>query len=86
MSGTREVLKKEKATYANMRTDLERDHFGEWAVVHGEELIGTYETFQDAAIDAGLKFGRGPYLIRQVGDLPERLPSAVLYGKDYAYG
>lgn len=86
MDGAGDVLKEEIAVYENMRAELERDHFGKWSVIHGYELIGIYETLQDAAIDASDKYGRGPYLIRQVGASTERLPSAAMYGRDYAYG
>jgi hypothetical protein len=42
-------------------------------------LIGTYETFDQAARDAVRRFGRGPYLIRQVGSSPITLPESVMY-------
>ena len=32
----------------------------------GDELVGIYDTFQEAALEAGERFVRGPYLIRQV--------------------
>ena len=61
------ILEKEVAVYERMRDFLEREHFNRWVVIHGEELVGTYPDFQDAAANAALRFGRGPYLIRQVG-------------------
>ena len=33
------TLKKKIAAYANMRSDLETEHLGEWALIHDEELI-----------------------------------------------
>ena len=35
----------EIATYERLRDDLEANHRWEWAVIHGVELIGTYEDF-----------------------------------------
>lgn len=77
-------LKKEIAAYENMRSDLEIDHFGEWVLVHDEELVGTYESFEAAAIEAVPRFGRGPYLIRQIGAPPITLPASVLYRPTHA--
>ena len=68
-------LTEEIAAYETMRRELEIDHFGEWALVHDGELIGTYETFEEAAEVAVPQFGRGPYLIREIGEGPLRLPA-----------
>ena len=74
-------LSKQIAAYEEMRDYLETDHFGEWVVFHDEELVGFYESFSKAAEDAVRRFGRGPYLIRRVGEGPIRLSSSVLYGQ-----
>ena len=68
----------EVATYNRMREDLEANHHLEWVVIHGEELAGIFEDFQDAAKTAVKRFGRGPYLIRQVGRGRGTLPAAVV--------
>ena len=73
-------LQTEIRAYDGMRNCLESDFFGKWVVVHDEELVGAYETFEDAAEVAIQRFGRGPYLIRQVGAPPVTLPVSVLYG------
>lgn len=73
------VLSNEINAYEEMRDFLETDHFGEWVVVFDEKLAGTYGSFEAAAEDAVRKFGRGPYLIRQVGAAPITLPASVLY-------
>ena len=73
------VLDREIAAYDRMRDCLERDHLHRWVVIFGEELSGTFDDFQDAAADATRRYGRGPYLIRQVGAPPATLPASVLY-------
>ena len=73
------ALSDEIAAYERMRNGLETDHFGQWALVRQEELIGTYESFESAADDAVRKFGGGPYLIRQIGTPAPSLPASVLY-------
>ena len=72
-------LSEEIAAYEALRVELEADCFGEWVVFHDEQLIGTYSAFQAAADDAVRRFGRGPYLIRQVGAPPLTLPASVMY-------
>ncbi len=73
------TLKENIAAYEAMQDDLELDHFGKWVVLHDEELAGFYASSQDAVNDAMVRFGRGPYLIKQVGEPPLTLPPYVLY-------
>lgn len=80
------TLKTEIAAYERMRDDLELEHFGEWVVVHDEKLAGAYESFEQAADDAVQRFGRGPYLIRQVGAPPLVLPASLKYRPVHAGG
>ena len=76
----------EIAAYNRMREHLEANHNREWVVIHDEELIGTYEDFQDAAKTAVKRFGRGPCLIRQVGRPPRTLPASIWARRVYADG
>ena len=73
------MLSDQISAYEKMRNALETDHFGKWVVFYNGELVDTYESFEAAANDAMRKFGRGPYLIRQVGAGPATLPASVLY-------
>lgn len=73
------TLREQIAAYDEMRDFLERYHYREWVVFHDGELVDTYDSFESAADDAVTRFGRGPYLIRQVGAPPVRLPSSVQY-------
>ena len=45
------------------------------------KIRGVYDSFDDAATDAVKKYGRGPYLIRQVGEQPTALPASVAYAR-----
>ena len=69
----------ELAAYEGMRSQLELEHLGKWVVVQSGKLIGTYDSFEAAAEDAVQKFGRGPYLIKQIGAPPVTLPASVMY-------
>lgn len=72
-------LDREIAAYETMRADLENRHMGEWVLVYNESLIGVYPSFDDAAQVAVQAFGRGPYLIRQIGAPPITMPASVVY-------
>ena len=72
-------LKDEIAAYDRLRPELEASHLGKWALVHGQELQGTFEDFDAAAQFAVEKYGRGPYLIRQIGAPSVPLPASVMY-------
>lgn len=74
---TMTLLSSDIAAYEEMRDVLEVDHFGKWVVVHNEQLVETYDDFQAAAEEAVRRFGRGPYLIRQVGASPMKLPASA---------
>jgi hypothetical protein len=73
------ALKDDIATYEAMRGDLETEHLGKWVLLHDKQLVGIYDSFDAVAQEAVRKFGRGPYLIRQVGAPPVTLPASVLH-------
>jgi hypothetical protein len=64
------TLDDEIAAYQTMKPDLEAHHFGKWAVIKHGALVGAFTDFQDAAAEAVRRFGRGPYLIREIGSPP----------------
>ena len=64
------------AAYETMAKELEANSIGKWVLVQDRRLIAEYESFEAAAEDAVRRFGRGPYLIRQVGAPPVTLPAS----------
>ncbi len=73
------TLSNEIQAFESMRNRLEVDYFGKWVVIYEEEFVGSFDGFQDAANFAVQKYGRGPYLIRKVGEQSVTLPASVLY-------
>lgn len=67
------------AAYERVREDLEAQHTGKWVVFHDRQLAGRYDSFEAAAEEAVRRFGRGPYLIRQIGAPPVTLPASIMY-------
>lgn len=72
-------LRDDISAYEAIQADLESEHLGKWALIYDRALVGVYVNFDDAAADAVSKFGRGPYLIRQIGAPPVILPASVMY-------
>ena len=72
-------LSSEIAAFEAARADLEKTHPGKFVVFNGDQFIGAWDTFNAAASEAVARFGRGPYLIRQVGAPPLTLPASVLF-------
>jgi hypothetical protein len=77
-------LDQEIAAFEAIKKDLEENQRGKWALVRGNELIGTFDTFDTAASLAVSRFGRGPYLIRQVGAPPVIIPASAMYTYHHA--
>lgn len=76
-------VKSDIAAYAKMQEGLEVKHMGKWVLFHDEVFVAVYDSFEAAAEDAVRRFGRGPYLIRQVGVPPVTLPASVMYQPVY---
>ena len=74
------TLEQEIEAYGAMRVELERDHFNEWVVIHEGQAAGFFDTSEDCTRFAIERFGRGPYLIRQIGAPPTTLPVSALFG------
>lgn len=77
-------LEQEITAFEGLRGALEAEHPGKWIVMRGRELVGAYDSFDLAAADAVKRFGRGPYLIRQVGSVPVIIPASAIYNFHHA--
>ena len=73
----------EIAAYDAMRQELEANHMGKWALVRDRKLVSLFDSFEETAEMAVERFGRGPYLIRQIGAPPLALPASVMYKPAY---
>ena len=72
-------IQNEIEAFETMQAQLEAEHKGEWIVMRERKIINFYQTFELAAAEALRLFGRGPYLIREIGGEPLRLPVSVMY-------
>ncbi|HEX3069366.1 MAG TPA: hypothetical protein VHX14_12415 [Thermoanaerobaculia bacterium] len=76
---TMNALETEIQAYEEKLPELERVYLGKFVVFRGDEFVGAWDTINAAAAQAVARFGRGPYLIRQVGAPPSTLPASVLF-------
>jgi hypothetical protein len=74
----------EITAFEAMREKLESEHMGKWVLLRESKLIGIYDSFEAAAEVAVQQFGRGPYLIRQIGAPPVSLPASLMYPRTHA--
>ena len=72
-------LAAEIQAFDERKAELEKSYPGKFVVFKDGELFGAWDTLDAAAQAAVLRFGRGPYLIRQVGAPRPTLPASVLY-------
>lgn len=79
------TLDREIAAFEAQRETLEAHHMGKFVVIRGDALAGSFDSLDAAAAFAVRQFGRGPYLIRQIGVPPAHLPASVLYQPMSAY-
>jgi len=77
-------LDSEIKAYQAMSGELGAKYPGKWVLVHDGRLEGAFDRFETTAEEAVRRFGRGPYLIRQVGAPPIALPASVMFGLRYA--
>ena len=73
------TIDSEIAAYESMKDELERTCIDKWVVIHSGRVAGVFDEFNLAASEAVRRFGRGPYLIRQIGQKPAVLPASVVY-------
>lgn len=72
-------LSTEIQAYEAKLSELEKTYLGKFVVFKGADFVGAWDTLDKAADEAAARFGRGPYLIRQVGAPRLTLPASILF-------
>jgi hypothetical protein len=69
-------LAREEAAFERERARLVRDHLGQIAVIHGDDIVGVYPTLYDAELDAYHRLGNVRLIFRPITakDEPEFIP------------
>ena len=79
-------LETEISAYEAMEDTLRSLYAGKFVIFHGSQFISAHSSFDEAAEKAVKEFGRGPYLIRQVGAPDLTLPASVVFHFQNAHG
>ena len=86
MTNATHILDDNIKTFNNMSDELNLHHAGKFVLIYNSNFVASYDSFDNAAKDAVKKFGRGPYLIRQVGAPTEMpMPASVAYRPIHAH-
>jgi len=59
------ALERELATYKAKLQELLPDE-GKYALIHGDDVIAVYGTYEDAIKEGYAKFGLDPFLVKQI--------------------
>jgi hypothetical protein len=80
--GSARPLTVEIATFNANRARWEREFPGQWVVIRDTEMIGHYETMDEAAKEGLRRFAGKPFLLRQLCATTEIvLPASVVYAR-----
>jgi len=74
------MLEEERHFYDERLPDLLATHPGQFVLIKGPQLIGTYNSQEEALAEGGRRFGLSSFLVRQVlQDQPEvKIPALTL--------
>lgn len=65
------ALEKELATFDRNLPKLKTEHEGKFALVHGDDVIDIFSSYDDAITAGYSKFGLKPFLVKQVQALEQ---------------
>ena len=60
------ALHEELSAYNSISEDLASSSAGKWVLIHNCRLIDLFNSWERATTAANERFGRGPYLVRQI--------------------
>lgn len=63
---TKDTLQKELETYKANRSELLKKSKGKFVLIHGEEIVGVYDTHETAVRIGYETLGNVPFLIKEI--------------------
>jgi hypothetical protein len=60
------ALEKEMQTYSEKLPELKSEHEGKFVLIHGDEVVDTFSSYDDAIKAGYAKFGLSPFLVKQI--------------------
>jgi hypothetical protein len=71
-----QVLEQEAETYERHREELLAKHEDKFVLIHGDQILGIYETERDAIHAGRRQLGHVPMLVKQI----ERVETLITFG------
>jgi len=65
------ALEKELETFERKLPELKAEHEGKFALVHGDELVDVFSSYEDAIKAGYSRFGLSPFLVKQIHALEQ---------------
>ena len=62
------MLDLERQTFAAKSDEWSRTYTGKFVVVKGDELVGAFDTIDEALAAGAGRFGLSPFLVRRLGE------------------
>jgi len=59
-------LEKELARFDALKAELLKTYDGKFALIHGDDFIGAFDSAENAYSEGVKRFGREPFLIRRI--------------------
>jgi hypothetical protein len=69
---------RELATYERHRAALEREHWGEFVLLHGDDIVGLFHDELQAINEGDRLFGPGTCIFQEIGDPIYDFPNCAL--------
>jgi hypothetical protein len=72
------MLETERDYFDKHRDDLLRQYPGKFVVIKEEQLLGAYDTIQDALAAAAREFGMVSFLVKRTDEVPQEVSIPAL--------
>lgn len=72
-------LERELAHFEKIKDELLKNHKGKFALIHGEDFLGAYDTPDNAYKEGVEKFGRELFLIKRISETEEVYRNHALF-------
>lgn len=67
------MLERERAFYGAHEVEWAAAHPGRFVVVKGEQMLGVFDTMEDALAAGAASFGLDSFLVRKLGQKPDEV-------------
>lgn len=64
-------LEKELAVFEKKFPEMKASHEGKFVLIHGDEIVDYYDTYEDAIKVGYSKFGLEPFLVKQIQSIEQ---------------